>query len=141
MRRFASIPVLLLTLILLLAVPPIGVTQSPPFGGQSNMPGRGDSADPAGGQTIVAGIAAGQLPPGQPQMAQADEMIGFANQDGSGNQTITLVHTGKSWMSVYHVDRSGRIQLVGSRPIDADFSLQLNATDPLPETIRKMRDR
>ena len=28
------------------------------------------------------------------------EMIGFTTSDGSGSQTITLVHTGKSWMAV-----------------------------------------
>ena len=73
-----------------------------------------------------------------PQTAFAGEMIGFSHVDGSGTQTITLVHTGKSWMAVYHVDRSGVIQLVSSRPIDADFSLQFNATSPLPEEIRKL---
>jgi hypothetical protein len=68
----------------------------------------------------------------------AGEMIGFTHTDGSGTQTITLVHTGKSWMAVYHIDRSGTLRLVSSRAIDADFSLQLNATSPLPEEIRKM---
>jgi hypothetical protein len=65
-------------------------------------------------------------------------MIGFSHSDGSGTQTITIVHTGKSWMAVYHIDRSGTIRLVSSRPIDADFSLQLNATSPLPEEIRQL---
>ena len=67
----------------------------------------------------------------------AGDMIGFSHSDGSGTQTITLVHAEKSWMAVYHVDRSGKIRLVSSRPIDADFSLQLNATSPLPEEIRE----
>lgn len=75
---------------------------------------------------------------GGPQVGAAGDMIGFSHSDGSGTQTITLVHTGKSWMAVYHIDRSGQIRLVSSRPIDADFSLQLNATSPLPQEIRKM---
>lgn len=71
----------------------------------------------------------------------AGEMIGFSHYDASGTQTITLVHTGKSWMAVYHIDRSGTIRLVSSRPIDADFSLQLNATSPLPKEIRQIGRR
>ncbi len=72
------------------------------------------------------------------QVGAAGDMIGFSHSDGSGSQTITLIDTGKSWMAVYHIDRSGTIRLVSSRPIDADFSLQLNATSPLPEEIRQM---
>ena len=72
------------------------------------------------------------------QLGAAGDMIGFSRADASGTQTITLVHTGKSWMAVYHIDRSGSIRLVSSRPVDADFSLQLNATSPLPDEIRKM---
>lgn len=79
-------------------------------------------------------------PPAKPgsSVGAAGEMIGFSRVDESGTQTITLVHTGKSWMSVYHIDRSGAIRLTSSRPIDADFSLQLNATSPLPAEIRQM---
>lgn len=76
-----------------------------------------------------------------PGVGAAGEMIGFSHADGSGTQTITLVDTGKSWMAVYHIDRSGQIRLVSSRPIDADFSLQLNATSPLPEEIRRIGKR
>jgi hypothetical protein len=72
------------------------------------------------------------------QLAVSADMIGFSHVDGSGTQIITLVHTGKSWMAVYHVDRTGTIRLVSSRPIDADFSLQLNATSPLPDEIRSL---
>ena len=71
----------------------------------------------------------------------AGEMIGFSNYNASGTQTITLVHARKSWMAVYHIDRSGQIRLVSSRPIDADFALQLNATSPLPEEIREIGSR
>jgi len=70
------------------------------------------------------------------QLGSAGELIGFSGFDGSGSQTITLVHTRKMQIAVYHIDRSGRIDLVSSRPIDADFSLTLNATDPLPGQIR-----
>ena len=70
------------------------------------------------------------------RVGAAGDMIGFSHADGSGTQTITLVDTKKSWMAVYHIDRSGKIRLVSSRPIDADFSLQLNATSPLPDEIR-----
>ncbi len=72
------------------------------------------------------------------QLAVSADMIGFSHVDGSGTQTITLVHTGKSWMAVYHVDSTGVIRLASSRPIDADFSLQFNAAKPLPEEIRAM---
>ncbi len=70
----------------------------------------------------------------------AGDMIGFSHADAAGTQTITLVDTRKSWMAVYHV-KSGTIRLVSSRPIDADFSLQLNATSPLPEEIRRIGNR
>jgi hypothetical protein len=69
----------------------------------------------------------------------AGELIGFSGFTGSGSQTITLVHTGKMQMAVYHIDRSGQIHLVSSRPIEADFSLTLNPTAPLPDEIRKLR--
>ena len=75
------------------------------------------------------------------RVGAANDMIGFSHSDASGTQTITLVHTGKSWIAVYHIDRSGKIHLVSSRPIDADFSLQLNATSPLPEEIREIGRR
>ncbi len=72
------------------------------------------------------------------RVVMAGEMIGFSHVDSAGTQRITLVDTGKSWMAVYHIDKSGVIRLISSRPIDADFSLQLNATSPLPEEIRQM---
>ena len=75
------------------------------------------------------------------KVGAAGDMIGFSHSDGSGTQTITVIHTGKSWMAVYHIDRSGQIRLVSSRPIDADFALQLNATSPLPEEIREIGSR
>ncbi len=102
----------------------------------------------------AAGVGVGQSPPTDtdaraflakptvtPAVGASGDMIGFSGSDGAGTQTITLVHTGKSWMAVYHIDRSGQIRLVSSRPIDADFSLQLNATSPLPEEIRELGRR
>ncbi|QDT02475.1 hypothetical protein K227x_08520 [Rubripirellula lacrimiformis] len=106
---------------LLVVATTVGVGQSPP--GESDV------------QSFLATAGGG------PQMGVAGDMIGFSSSDASGTQTITLVHTGKSWMAVYHIDRSGKIRLVSSRPIDADFSLQLNATSPLPEEIRQMGRR
>jgi hypothetical protein len=91
----------------------------------------------------LEGVVAGTAFPGAGksgpviQTAVSNEMIGFSHMDSSGTQIITLVHTGKSWMTVYHI-HSGVIRLVSSRPIDADFSLQLNATAPLPEDIRML---
>ena len=78
--------------------------------------------------------------PAEIRPVTAGGMLGFSSADATGKQTITLVDTGKSWMSVYHVDSGGTIRLVSSRPIDADFSLQLNAQEPLPEDIRRLRD-
>lgn len=96
--------------------------------------------------TLIVGIASSQNSDpsmmvgssAQPrlQVGSAGEMIGFAGTSESG-QIITVIHTGKSWMSVYHVAQNGEIRLTSSRPIDADFSLQLNATTPLPEDIRR----
>jgi len=121
---------LLLAVLLVVSITTAGITDSPV---------QGDS----GGST-EASLPGSLVPSGpgpQIQLGAAGEMIGFSGSDGSGTQTITLVDTRKSWMAVYHVDRSGKIRLVSSRPIDADFSLQLNATSPLPEEIRALRNR
>lgn len=129
-----------LTLALVGAIAVIGESQSPE-GGQVR-----DSSPP-----IRDSRAPAALPPAQvsglpttaeiPKVGASGDMIGFSHSDSSGTQTITLVHTRKSWMAVYHIDRSGTLRLVSSRPIDADFSLQLNATSPLPEEIRQIGHR
>jgi len=85
--------------------------------------------------SVASGVVAGL------QTAAAGDLIGFSALDGSGSQTITLINAEKSWMAVYHIDGAGTIRLVSSRPIDADFSLQLNATAPLPEKIRRLENR
>jgi hypothetical protein len=124
-----------LAAVLATAAATVGVSQPPP----QNAPRAIAGARPAvGAQAFAHGI--GALAPGEAvaQVGAAGDMIGFSHSDGSGTQTITLVHAGKSWMAVYHIDRSGKIRLVSSRPVDADFSLQLNATSPLPEEIREI---
>lgn len=73
------------------------------------------------------------------KVGAAGEVIGFSHSDGSGSQIITLVHTGKSWVAVYHISRVGEIRLMSSRPIDADFSLLLNPTSPTPSEIEAIR--
>ncbi|WP_146522142.1 hypothetical protein [Stieleria varia] len=102
-------------------------------------------APPADQPPLIGGVDASSLyknqakaDDGADEVGAAGQMIGFSHSDGSGTQTITLVHTGKSWMAVYHIDRSGQIRLVSSRPIDDDFSLLLNATSPTPSEIRGM---
>ena len=120
-------PAILGTIVFGVSLCSIGVSQSPP--------GSGVSANP-----LVDPMVAIE-PNSVPKFSAAGDMIGFSHSDGSGTQTITIVHTSKSWMAVYHIDKSGAIRLVSSRPIDADFSLQLNATSPLPEEIRQLNRR
>lgn len=72
-------------------------------------------------------------------VAGSGDLIGFSHVDGSGTQVITLVDTQKAWMAVYHIGSNGEIRLVSSRAIDADFTLQLNATSPTPEDIRRLQ--
>lgn len=117
---------------LLVVAATVGTSQNPGEPGSlpNVLPGPEAAQRMAGANQAMSGPAV--------QLGAAGEMIGFSGSDGSGTQTITLVHTGKSWMAVYHIDRSGSIRLVSSRPIDADFSLQLNATSPLPAQIRKL---
>ncbi|TWT95626.1 hypothetical protein [Neorhodopirellula pilleata] len=78
-------------------------------------------------------------------VAGSGDLIGFSHVDDQGTQVITLVNTQKQWMAVYHIGSSGEIRLASSRAIDADFTLQLNATSPTPEEIRRLnghpRDR
>ena len=112
---------------LLIGIASIGISQPPLPSGESAAP--------------VGGVVTPFDPTALSKVGAAGDMIGFSHSDGSGTQIITLVHTGKSWMAVYHIDRSGTIRLVSSRPIDADFSLQLNATSPLPEEIRQFGRR
>ena len=100
--------------------------QSLPYGG---VPPEGQIDDQPSSEPIEARVGA------------AGAVIGFSGSQVSGTQTITLVNTEKFWMAVYHVNSAGEIRLVSSRPIDADFSVQLNVTDPLPDEIRGLSSR
>jgi hypothetical protein len=77
--------------------------------------------------------------PAGPSLAAAGDMIGFTRELAGGSQAITLINASRRWMAVYHVDQAGQIRLVSSRPLDADFSFQFNATAPLPEEIRRLQ--
>jgi hypothetical protein len=130
----------LLGLALVAALVVGGVAQQPPrsvWPPEQAIEGQ-EQASPPARVPASAGLAShprDASDPG-PQMGSAGELIGFSGFDGSGSQTITLVHAGKMQIAVYHIDRSGQIRLVSSRPIDADFSLSLNVTAPLPGQIR-----
>ncbi|MEM9588456.1 MAG: hypothetical protein AAGA03_14325 [Planctomycetota bacterium] len=107
-------------------------------GGQDSLPvGPGDSQAPQGltAPPLMGGLAS---PGRNDRAAAAGPLMGFFSVDASGTQTITVVHTGKLWMAVYHVGSSGQLRLVSSRPIDADFSLELDVTSPLPSEIRRL---
>jgi len=127
-------PRLLMAFALVVCVATAGITDTPEM----------DAGNSSSEGSEGVGLPGSLVPTGsgpQIQLGAAGGMIGFSGSDGSGTQIITLVDTGKSWMAVYHIVRSGKIRLVSSRPIDADFSLQLNATSPLPEEIRALRNR
>ena len=81
----------------------------------------------------------GPMVPAGPSLAAAGDTIGFSREIAGGSQAITLINTTRRWMAVYHVDQAGQIRLVSSRPLDADFSFQFNATAPLPEEIRRLQ--
>jgi hypothetical protein len=110
------------------------------MGGRRGLPGEapGNSRPGRSGSTPVAGTSDQRGANPVSRAGSAGELVGFTHVDASGTQRITLVHTGKFWMAVYHIDGSGTIRLVSSRPIDADFSLQLNAASPLPDEIRQL---
>ena len=110
-------------------------------------PTQGPGASQSDGYRPAAGGAAagnrplaptGSVPTGDTGGAAAGEMIAFSHVTPAGTQRITLIHTRKSWITVYDVGPSGSVRLMSSRPIDADFSLELNATSPLPAEIRRM---
>jgi hypothetical protein len=83
----------------------------------------------------------GPMVPAGPSLAAASDMIAFSNAIAGGTQAITLINASRRWMAVYHIDQAGHIRLVSSRPLDADFSFQFNATAPLPEEIRRLQKR
>lgn len=101
-------------------------------------PGSAQGGSDSAGGPLVGNVGLIQARQGR-DVAGSGNLIGFSHVDDSGTQVITLVETQKMWMAVYHVGSAGEIRLVSSRAIDADFTLQLNATEPLPEQIRRMR--
>lgn len=119
----------------------------------------GETAGPAATADVVRGLMnvesrrgatqPGQLPSppakpatkGAPVLIQAGDMIGFSRELGDGVQAITIINASQRWMAVYHIDISGQIRLTSSRPLDADFTIQFNATSPLPEEIRRLQGR
>lgn len=105
-----------------------------------------DAADPPTAEEPAVGGRGGTrnrqsraAAPPPPQLASAGDMIGFSRELGDGVQAITMIDASRRWMAVYHVDQQGRIRLTSSRPLDADFTIQFNATSPLPEEIRRLR--
>ena len=76
-----------------------------------------------------------------PQLTTAGDMIGFSRELGDGVQAITLINASQRWMAVYHIDAAGQIRLASSRPLDADFTIQFNATSPLPDEIRRLQGK
>ena len=115
-------------LLMVIGVATVAVSQTPTPRQSPGLPSKPEASNLTVAETVARVGASG-------------DMIGFSHSDTSGSQTITIVHTGKAWMAVYHIDRSGKVRLVSSRPIDADFSLQLNATSPLPDEIREINRR
>ncbi len=99
--------------------------QSPPMDSAASAP--------LGGKVTVIESRDGR------DVAGSGDLIGFSHVDGSGTLVITLVDTQKLWMAVYHVGNSGEIRLASSRAIDADFTLQFNATSPMPDEIRRLQ--
>ncbi len=78
---------------------------------------------------------------GPATLIHAGDMIGFSRELGDGVQAITIINASRRWMAVYHIGTSGQIRLTSSRPLDADFTIQFNATEPLPEDIRRLQGK
>ncbi|MGV3486142.1 MAG: hypothetical protein ACO1RT_17120 [Planctomycetaceae bacterium] len=102
-----------------------------------------EATPPLSGAPLPAAAAAAAPPapmfPAGPSLAAAGDTIGFSREIAGGSQAITLINTSRRHMAVYHIDQAGQIHLVSSRPLDADFSFQFNATAPLPEEIRRLQ--
>lgn len=112
---------------------------------QGQPPASGERMPIATAETNLPAASASPVPapvpmfPAGPSLAAAGDMIGFSRELAGGSQAITLINASRRWMAVYHVDQAGQIRLVSSRPLDADFSFQFNATAPLPEEIRRLQ--
>lgn len=102
----------------------VGGAAEIPLGGRSPDPG-GRSPDPGGPAFFDSG-------------ASAKDVIGFSVPANRGGQLITLVNASQQWMAVYHIDGTGQIHLLSSRPISQDFAVEYNATVPLPKEMREI---
>lgn len=91
--------------------------------------------------SISAGGPTGKPNGGPASLIHAGEMIGFSRDLGDGVQAITIINASRRWMAVYHIDSSGQIRLTSSRSLDADFTIQFNATAPLPDDIRRLQGK
>ncbi len=152
MKRSQTSPLVFLGILGIASIQVVGIGQDTAYqspaknaaveaSGDANLAGLPAWVDQAEKATQSANLGASKNGGAAPNVGAAGDIIGFSHSDGAGTQRITLVNTSKSWMAVYHIDRSGKIRLASSRPIDADFTLQLNATAPLPEEIRRMDRR
>jgi len=112
---------------------------SPPVATQQkSVPGLPSSALP---MAFPAAAPPASPSKGPATLIQAGDMIGFSRDLGDGVQAITIINASRRWMAVYHIDISGQIRLTSSRPLDADFTIQFNATAPLPEDIRRLQGK
>jgi len=116
------------------------------FSGRSPVTAVAQNPVPLGSSPLQAGSSVSVIEArGGRDVAGSGDLIGFSHVEDQGTQVITLVNTQKHWMAVYHIGSSGEIRLASSRAIDADFTLQLNATSPTPDEIRRLnghpRDR
>ncbi len=110
----------------------------------AQTPGYESSPSPLGGPAPDFGDVVGDHVSviesrGGRDVAGSGDLIGFSHVDDSGTQVITIVDAEKRWMAVYHVGSEGKIRLVSSREIAADFTLELNVTPPLPDQIRRLQ--
>lgn len=107
----------------------------PPLGVESQL-GASRYSQPA-----APAASSQQASPRVTPMAVAEGMLGFASPDSGGGQVVTLVDARRSWMAVYAVDAKGEIRLLSSRPLQQDFSVQYNVTDPTPADIGRLNPR
>lgn len=127
------------------AGPPRETSETGQPGGQPGEPQRlGRGGGPAAAVGLFGlgkGGPGGGSGPAMPNLMTAGDMIGFSRDVGEGVQAITIINASRRWMAVYHLDNEGRIRLMSSRPLDADFTIQFNATSPLPEEIRRLQGK
>ncbi|TWT56192.1 hypothetical protein [Allorhodopirellula solitaria] len=103
------------------------------FGAEPNQPAEKSFRNQVGDRVTVVEAREGR------DVAGSGGLIGFSHVDNEGTQVITIVDAEKRWMAVYHVGSGGTIRLASSREIAADFTLQLNATAPIPDEIRRLQ--